>query len=175
MYCTILLEIVHLEANIPVSLLSHPAKVDWVFPNRQADVGRRRCKTCSQSNQTLHLVQLGPLSVRSVIVKLCTSIKCGGAILLDGLSIPCSSAAPQVEAVVAVAVQALQGEVGDHGVVYCLHLHGAVITLHNWPQRRQKKTLNHYLSFNTSLWVTYDWLMSIIMRLCFWHFSSLLI
>lgn len=56
MYCTIFLEVVHLEANIPVSLLSHPAKIDWVFPNRQADVGRRRCKTCSQSNQTLNLV-----------------------------------------------------------------------------------------------------------------------
>lgn len=76
-------------------------------------------------------MRLGPRRVRSVMMKLCTSIKSGGALLLDGLSIPCSSAAPQVEAVVAMAVQTLQGEVGDHGVVYCLHLHGAVITLHN--------------------------------------------
>lgn len=85
---------------------------------------------------------------------LCTSIQRGGTFLHDGLSIPCRSAPPQVEAVVAVAIQALEGEVGHRGVIYCLHLHGAVITLHNWPRHSPKKTFNHYLIFNTSLWPT---------------------
>lgn len=60
-----------------------------------------------------------------------TSIQRGGTLPHDGLPVPCSSAPPQVEAVVAVTVQALQGEVGDCGVVYCLYLHGAVIALHD--------------------------------------------
>lgn len=61
----------------------------------------------------------------------CTSIQRGGTRPHDGLSVTSSSAPPQVEAVVAVTVQALEGEVGDCGIVYCLYLHGAVITLHN--------------------------------------------
>ena len=68
---------------------------------------------------------------RFVMVELRTSIQRGGTVPHDGLSVSCSSAPPQVEAVVAVAVQALQGEVGDRGVVDCHHLHGAVITLHD--------------------------------------------
>lgn len=125
-----------LEPNISVSLLGHPAEVDGGFPHRQADVDRRRCKTFSQRDQILDLVQSGPLLVRSVTAKdtvnrLCTSIQRGGTLPHGGLSVPCSGAAPQVEAVVAVAVQALQFEVGDCGVSYCLHLHGAVIALHN--------------------------------------------
>lgn len=50
-----------LEANIPVSLLGHPADVNEVFPLRQADVGRRRCKTFRQRNQNLDPVQPVPL------------------------------------------------------------------------------------------------------------------
>lgn len=125
-----------LEANIPVSLFGHPAEVNKVFPNRQVDVGRRHCETFRQWNQILDLIQSGPVCVRSVIVKnavncLCTSIQCGGALPHDGLSVPCSSAPPHKEAIVAVVVQAFQGKVDDCGVVYCLYLHGAVITLHN--------------------------------------------
>lgn len=60
-----------------------------------------------------------------------TSIQCGGAFLHDGLSIPSSSAPPQVEAVVVVPVQVLQGDVGDCGIVYRLYPHGAPITLHS--------------------------------------------
>lgn len=37
--------------------------------------------------------------------RLCTSIQCGGTLPHDGLSIPSTSATPQVETVVAVSVQ----------------------------------------------------------------------
>lgn len=60
-----------------------------------------------------------------------TSFQCGGTLLHDGLSVPSPSPPPQVEAVMAVTVQVLQSEVGDCGVIYCLYLHGAVITLDN--------------------------------------------
>lgn len=40
-FFTIFVEVVDLEANVPVSLLGHPAEVDEVFTDRQCDVGRR--------------------------------------------------------------------------------------------------------------------------------------
>ena len=69
--------------------------------------------------------------MKNAVNRLSTSIQRSGTLLHDGLSVPRSSAPPQVEAVVAVAVQAPQGEVGDCGIVYCLYLHGAVVALHD--------------------------------------------
>lgn len=60
-----------------------------------------------------------------------TSLQCGGTFPHDGLSVASPCPSPQVEAVVAVTVQVLQSEVSDCGVIYCLYLHGAVITLDN--------------------------------------------
>lgn len=44
MHYTIFLEVVYLEAHVPVSLLGHPAEVNKVFAGGQFDVGRRRCE-----------------------------------------------------------------------------------------------------------------------------------
>lgn len=154
-----------LKANIPMSLLSYPAEVNWLFPHRQADISRRRCKTFRERTPIL---DRSSLHVRSVIVKnFCTSIQCSGTIPLDGISIPCSSAPPQVETVVAVAVQAFQCELGDLRVIYCLLLHGSVIILQNWPQWSQRHIqslldLQHIVIGGTFFLVTRAWLMSII-------------
>lgn len=63
--------------------------------------------------------------------KLHTSIQSGGTFPHYGFSIPGGSAPPQVEAVVAMAIQALQGEVADCGVIDFHHLHWAVVILHD--------------------------------------------
>ena len=130
----------YLEVNIPMSLFGYPAEVNWVFPLRQADVGRRCWNTFRRRNRIHDLLQAGPAWVTFVTVKsvVSTSVQRGGAIPRYGLSVSSDSLPPQWEAIVAVPVQA-QCVVGDSGIVYCRFLHGAVLTLRNWPQDRQKK------------------------------------
>lgn len=83
------------------------------------------------SNGKLKLMQSGLCVVHLSLIWLFTSFQCGGTFPHDVLSIPSGRAPPQVKAVVAVSVQVLQVEVGDCGIFYCLHLHGAVLTVYN--------------------------------------------
>lgn len=48
-----------LEANISMSLLGHPAEVNWLFPDRQGEVDRRCWNEFRQKNQIHDLIQFG--------------------------------------------------------------------------------------------------------------------
>lgn len=41
---TVLSQVVDVEANVSLPLLHQPAKIEELFPSRDADVGRRRCE-----------------------------------------------------------------------------------------------------------------------------------